>query len=189
MKRLIVVTLGLLTVVAFTGCLNVEKKEYWFKIKADGSGEGIIRYVNIVSSDEDDQDVSFKDYATLVTDYVDGTKFEDEHPGLKVAEKKLYEKDGVLCGEFKFTFPSLDSAGFFWQKDCDCCPVLHFVKTDMGSENVIETNGKLIEDIASSAFVAWEPGTREFSFTTSVMSDTSGARGLVGHYRAWKDKK
>ena len=58
------------------GCLGVEKKEYRFTLNPDGSGSGVIRYVNVVSIDdnsgtEEAKDVSFKDFAELVSDYLE----------------------------------------------------------------------------------------------------------------------
>jgi hypothetical protein len=102
-----------LTALFFAGCLIAEKKEYVFKVNEDGSGSGTVRYINLVSQDDEEQDVSFKDFAELVTDYLQGNKFEEENPQFSVTDKKLYEKDGVLIGEFSFTFTSWDSTGFF----------------------------------------------------------------------------
>jgi hypothetical protein len=178
----------------FTGCLGIEKKEYSFKLNPDGSGSGTIRYINIVSQDdksdsEEGKDVSFKDFAELVSDYMDGTKFEDDHPYFKVTEKKLYEENGILIGEVKFTFSSLDSTGFYRKPKCDCCPVLYFNKSDGGEETIAETNGKLVENVASSAFIEWEGNTREFAFKTTLLSDLAGTRSMAGYYRTWKENK
>jgi hypothetical protein len=176
------------------GCLGVEKKEYRFTLNPDGSGSGVIRYVNIVSNDDNSgtdeaKNVSFKDFAELASDYLEGSKFEDDHPYLKVTGKRLLEENGVLVGEVTFTFTSLDSAGFFRRPQCDCCPVLYFNKTEAGEETVSETNGRLVEGVASSPFIEWEGSAREFTFKTTVVSDLSGTRSMVDYYRTWKVKK
>jgi hypothetical protein len=187
LSRLLIVALaGALFV---SGCIQVEKKEYRFKLKEDGSGEGTIRFVNIVSTDDNSQDVSFKDYAELVTDYMQGTKLDDDMPKLHLTGKKLIEENGVLVGEVTFTFGSLDSAGLYRASDCKCCPLLYFVKTSNGSETVTETNGKIVDGVAESPFLTWDSGTTELTFKTSCMQDTAGARSLLPHYRTWKDKK
>lgn len=195
MQRIIaIVTLAAVSAFLFTGCLGVEKKEYSFKLNPDGSGSGSIRYINIVSQDdqsesEEGKDVSFKDFAELVSDYMDGTKFEDDHPYFKVTEKKLYEENGILIGEVKFTFATLDSTGFYRKLKCDCCPVLYFNKGDGGDETIIETNGKQVENVAPSPFIEWESGTKEFTFVTQPLSDLSGTRSMVAYYRTWKENK
>jgi hypothetical protein len=190
------VTLILLAALAalLSGCLGVEKKEYRFTLNPDGSGSGMIRYVNLVSIDDNSgsdssKDVSFKDFAALISDYVEGTKFEEDNPHFKVTGKKLLEENGVLIGEVTFTFASFDSIGFFRRPKCDCCPVLYFNRTEAGDETITETNGRLVEGVASIPFVEWEGGAREFTFKTTVLSDLSGTRSMVEHYRTWKAKK
>jgi len=181
-------TLALLVLLT-AGCLSVEKKEYRFTLKADGSGEGTIRFVNILSSDDNGKDVSFKDFAELVTDYLDGTKFEDDYPVFHVTGKKLLEEHGQLVGEVNFTFSSFDSAGFLRTAKCDCCPVLYFINTDKGQETVTETSGKVHTGVAPSPFIEWEPKARELTLKTTLMEDTSSARSMISHYRMWKERK
>lgn len=194
MRKIIAVTLLAAVAFLFSGCLGMEKKEYHFTLNADGSGNGVIRYVNLVSIDdnsgtEEAKDVSFKDFAELVSDYLEGAKFEDDHPYLKVTGKRLLEENGVLVSEVTFTFSSLDSVGFFRRAGCDCCPVLYFNKAETGDETVTETNGRLVEGVASSPFIEWEGSAREFTFKTTALSDLSGTRSMVEYYRTWKVKK
>lgn len=188
MKLIQSVALALLCAALLSGCLSIERKEYTYKLKPDGSGEGVIRYVNITSTEDDGKDVSFKDFAELVTDYIEGTKFEDDHPALRVTSKSLTEENGVLVAEIKFTFTSPDSAGFLMRPNCSCCPVMYFVKSDANSETITETNGKLIESVAASPFVEWEPGTRDFTLKTTIQEDQSSNKSMLEHYRNWKKK-
>lgn len=60
----------LLMVINLTGCLSTEYKECIFEIKSDGSGEGEIIFYNLVSVEDDEKDVSFKDFGKLVSDYI-----------------------------------------------------------------------------------------------------------------------
>jgi hypothetical protein len=193
-KIAIVIMLSAVAGFLLSGCLGVEKKEYRFTLNPDGSGSGVIRYINLVSIDDNSgsdssKNVSFKDFATLVSDYIEGTKFEEDNPRYKVTGKKLFEENGVLVGEVTFTFTSLDSAGFFRRAGCECCPVLYFNRSETGDETVTETNGRLVEGVASSPFIEWEGKTREFTFKTTAMSDLSGTHSMVEYYRTWKAKK
>ena len=172
-----------------TGCIAVEKKEYRFKLNADGTGEGTIRYVNILSGDDNGKDVSFKDFAELVTDYLQGTKFEDDYPALHVTAKKLAEENGQLVGIVDFTFTSLDSVGFLRHAKCDCCPVQYFINTDKGKETVTETNGQIVTAVSPSPFIEWEPKTHDLTLKTTLMDDTTGSRSMITYYRSWKGKK
>ena len=183
--------IALLGVTAFaillSGCLGTQYKEYRFRVKADGSGEGTVRFVNIVSQDEDDRDVSFKDFATLVTDYLDGTSFESDNPGYHVTGKRLLEENGVLVGEVSFTFTSLDSVGFLTVPNCACAPIFYLM--GQSQETYVESNGRHSGESAKTPFVVWDAGTTEITVKTSLMSDVSGARDLVSHYQSWKEKK
>jgi hypothetical protein len=181
-----IIMLLVLAVVFITGCLSVEKKEYRFKINADGSGEGMIRFVNIVSQDDNSKDVSFKDYAELVTDYLEGTKFEDDFPNMKVISKKLVEESGMLVGEVSFTFSAADSVGFFRYSNKDCAPLMYFLKNTNQTETVMETNGKVITGVTEPPFIIWDSGAKECTFKTKLIEDTTGTRNLVGLYHNWK---
>jgi hypothetical protein len=187
-KSFIAIIFTLTAVMLFTGCLVFEKKEYRFKINDDGSGEGTIRYVNIVSSDDNGRDVSFKDYAELVTDYIEGTKYEDENPGLKISGKKLFEENGALVAELKFSFSTPDSAGFFRIPGQNCSTVMYFIKNSGGQETVTESNGKIITGVGDSPFIVWDSAVKEFTFKTSIQIDTTSSRSLVVMHRKMKGK-
>ena len=175
-----------LTAVSLSGCIGAEYKEYRFRVKADGSGEGTVRFVNIVSQDEEERDVSFKDFATLVTDHLEGTSFENDHPGYRVTGKRLLEENGMLVGEVTFTFASLDSVGFLTIPDCACAPVIYL--TGSSQETFVESNGRTAGSEQTS-FVMWDAGTSEIYMKTSLMSDVSGMRTLLPHFHDWKAKK
>jgi hypothetical protein len=189
-KHLSSILFALLAIAVFsTGCLSFAKKEYRYVLKPDGTGEGTIRFIDIRSSDDDGRDVSFKDFAELVTDYVEGHKFEDDTPALHVIGKKLLEENGKLIGEVAFTFTSIDSAGFIARPKCACCPVLYFLKSDNNSESFAESNGKMISGVLSTPYIELDPGSKELRFTTTTEIDTNSARSLLAHFRTWKDRK
>ncbi|MBI5060177.1 hypothetical protein HZB60_10405 [candidate division KSB1 bacterium] len=167
-----------------SGCIVAEKKEYRFKVSADGSGTGSIRFINLLSSDDDDKDVSFKDFAELVTDYVEGTKWEDENAAFRVTEKKLYEEGGVLVGEIKFTFSSWDSAGFMRAANCDCCPVLYYL--DTGSETFESSNGNYLGESGKLPLISFDGKATEFSVATVMSNSIDDTHPLLPHYHSWK---
>ena len=103
--------------------------------------------------------------------------------------KKLYEENGVLVGEVKFTFSSADSVGFFRVGKDACAQWMYFVKTKNGQETVTESNGSVVTDVADSPFLLWNSGTQEFTFKSTLMTDTAGARNLAPLHKNWKGKK
>ena len=48
-----------------SGCLTVEKKEYTFEFTGKNSGTLTIKYINIMSSMDDEEDVSEDDFDEL----------------------------------------------------------------------------------------------------------------------------
>ncbi|MFZ5432266.1 MAG: hypothetical protein ACOZB3_00685 [Calditrichota bacterium] len=170
-----------------SGCLNMESKEYRFSVKPDGSGEGKILFNNIVSQDDDGNDVSEADFSELIDGYIEGNAWEEDHPGYNVTGKRLFVEDGKLMGEITFTFTALDSIGFLTFPGCDCAPILY--QLGQMDESYRESNGKTMGDANNPSFIAWDSGTKEFAFQTTVLGDMEGTRSLAKQYQEWEAGK
>lgn len=177
------VLLALLTVF-FTGCLTVDTKEYYYKISKDGSGEGWIKFNNIKSAKDGETDVSLKDFAELIDEYVKGTKFEDENPSLQVVSKELIEENGKLNGLVKFKFNDITEISFLAEKDCNCAPVYYSMGGFL-SETYLSSNGKYLGENGGPQIIKWPSGSKEFQFSTTVSSDTTSIE-LLNQYKGWK---
>ncbi len=182
LAALLVVFVGLMAI----GCLTTEVKEYRFKVNADGSGEGTIKFINIVSADDDERDVSFKDFGELVTDYLEGSSFEDQNSQYKVTGKRLFEENGVLNGEVTFTFESLADVGFYLTADCDCAPVLYPTGSLEGT--LTETNGTNLNETMNVPLISWGGDAKEYYIRSTVMDDMDNTRSLLSHWQDWKNK-
>lgn len=185
MKLYVRLVIALALLLVLSGCLTTESKEYRFKINADGSGSGKITYVNIVSEEDEGENVAFKDFGELMSDYINGQQFEKDNPHFNVTRKELMEVDGMLNGVIEFTFANADSIGF-WRYNTSA-PWLYY----MGSlsETLIETDGKYLGNDRDFPLICWEPGSQEFYFKTSVKEDMSDAHGLLPLYKTWKDSQ
>ncbi|NUO19051.1 hypothetical protein HUU59_06330 [bacterium] len=173
MKKLLPI---LLLIAAFSvGCLNVQNKTYTFKLNADGTGSGSIFFYNIHSSDEEERDVSFKDFGTLVTDYLEGQTFEGENPDWTITKKDLFEQDGVLCGKVEFTFSNMGAA-----------PIL--LLPGAIDETLVEHNGTGVA-LGDAEVIEWTADTKEITYKTEVTSDVENVRNLVEQYNNWKKSK
>ncbi|MCB9357691.1 MAG: hypothetical protein H6508_00460 [Calditrichaeota bacterium] len=170
----------------FVGCLQVQQKTYTYKLNPDGTGTGSVFYYNIHSTDEDERDVSFKDFGTLVTDYLEGTTLEGENEGWNITNKELFEQDGVLCGKIEFSFGDMGSAKLYRTANCECAPIL--LLPGSMDETLLEHNGGGVM-LGSSEVIEWPADSKEIMFKTEGASDTTGARNLVEHYNAWKKTK
>jgi len=177
----------LLSVIFFSSCLTSEFKEYRFTINPDGSGNGKIKYANIMSQDDDSENVSFKDFDELISEWYEGTSFEDENPHLTLTEKRLFEENGVLCGEISFTFESIDSIGFLQFKNCSCAPLMYYLGAL--SETFINSNGTYLGKNTDMPFISWDGNAKDIYFKTQVQEKTEDCRNLLSLYEIWKDSE
>lgn len=169
------------------GCIAVEMKEYRFRMNDDGAGEGSIRFINIVSEEEDEQDVSIKDFRELVSNYIEGKAFEEDNPHYNVIDKRLYEENGVLVGEVVFTFDSMDSIGFYRDRDCKCSKYIYYMEPL--SEVYYESNGNYLGENRDLPLLAWSPSEEELYFKTLISENIEGAHSLLPLYESWKEQK
>ncbi|MBN1637623.1 MAG: hypothetical protein JW866_01555 [Ignavibacteriales bacterium] len=180
----LILTIIFAVVLMFSGCLSVEKKEYYYKVNEDGTGEGKIKYINIISEMDDETDVSDVDFDELISNYLNGTYFEDENPYFVVEDKILFEENGVLCAEVSFTFNSFPQIGFYKYPKCDCSPIMYYIGGL--SETYEESNGEYLGDESSMYFIVWEAGTKEFEFTTIVSTVVENSVSLLPRYLDWE---
>ena len=168
-------------VITMIGCLSAERKEYTWNIEPDGSGSGKIVWRNLFSSGNEDEDGSADDFVSLVNDYYEGTYVEDDYPGWRNVEKRLFMEKGQLCGEITFEFKRLSDIGFYQYNGEG--PFMFLTSTD---ETFIDSNG----DFAGEDFpvMFWPEKTSEFKLVTSLGDpDDSGAIELLDYYEDWTE--
>jgi hypothetical protein len=149
------------------GCLTVETKEYYFNLKNGNSGEGRIKYINIMRS-EDSATTIENDYEELVNSYLKGNKPEDELLGIKNLKKRLFEEDNHLCGEITFEFDDISALKFYRYKDdvwCYYIPASSFGIFG-GGESYFSSNGTYGGE--NMPVVFWEANQRKFEIKTTV---------------------
>jgi hypothetical protein len=176
-----------IVLINLTGCLSIEYKEYIFNINPDGSGEGEIIFYNLVSVEDDEKDDSFKDFDELVSDYIEGTKFENDNPNYQVTNKELFEEDSMLVGRVEFAFTNFRNIGFFKSEDCDCSPLMYYMG-DFG-ESYSKSNGNYLGEEKDFPVIIWQSDADEIYIKTVVQEDLTGAHSLLKLYHTWKDNK
>jgi len=186
LRRILLIVFSLM-LINLTGCLSTEYKEYIFKINPDGSGEGEIFFYNLVSVEDDEKDDSFKDFGELVSDYIDGTNFENDNPNYQVTNKELFEKDSILVGRLEFAFTNINDIGFFKSEDCECSPLMYY----MGNfgETYSESNGNYLGEEKDFPVIIWQSDANEIYIKTIVQEDLTGTHSLLKLYHTWKDSK
>jgi len=183
MKKIFTLFILSYFVITIQGCLTVETKDYYFKIKKDNSGEGWIRYSNIMT-DKDTAGSVETDYQTLIESYLNGDALKNDMPNIKITDKRLYEEDDQLCGELKFTFDDITKLKFYKYKDtCPWC--YHFSSFEMigGTESYFSSNGTYGGE--NMPVIFWDGTQKEFKFKTTVSQPGKSTKSLL---EIWKQK-
>jgi hypothetical protein len=180
----ITVLIIVLSIVFLTGCISVEKKIYRIQLTGPNSGHASITFINIVSQKDNDRDVSMKDFAELVTDYVEGPKVEDDYPNATNFKKRLFEENNQLCAEFTFDFDSLSIPKLFRLDDKS--PLMLFVKDGTNNEKFASSNGVWGGD--NMPVVFWKSTDKNLEWEINVQTDFEKTVPLVEDYRSWKNK-
>jgi hypothetical protein len=184
MKTNLLIWIGLIATVLFlSGCLTCEKKEYTFKFTGDNSGQLTIKYINIMSTKDDTVDNSVEDFTTLMTDYYEGSEIENEFPEATLVSKKLFEEDGVLCGEIVIEFSDLVIAHLYQHQGKG--PLMYCLGCySIDSEYYSESNGEYGGDVMPVVF--WEDGLKKLELKTDVTMPDETTVSLLEKYQDWE---
>jgi len=169
---------------AFQGCLSVETKEYTFKLKNGNSGEGKVKYINIMRSDDSLGTIE-SDYNDLVDSYLNGNKPEDELLGVKNVKKRMFEEDNKLCGEMTFEFDDITKLKFFNYNNVTWAYYISAGAFGMfsGSETFFSSNGTFAGDLFPVVF--WDGDQKKFELKTALTQPSEKTKSLLD---TWKQK-
>jgi hypothetical protein len=184
-SKLVIMLAVLFLGLTMQGCLSVETKEYTFKLKKDKSGQGVIKFINIMSDRKDSTTTLENDYKELVDSYLNGDKLKEEIPGTKNIKKRLFEEDGQLCGELSFEFDDITSLRFYKYKETGpWCYYLGYTPFGVmgGSETYFSSNGDFAGEHMPLVF--WEGDQKEFKLKTSLNQPSGTTTSLLG---TWKE--
>jgi hypothetical protein len=186
MKKTLFLLLIVLGFSYLSGCLAVETKEYSFKVKKDGSGSGLIKFINIMSDNKDSVGTTESDYQVLIDSYLKGNKLNEEIAGIKNVKKRLFEEDNQLCGEITFDFDKITDLKFYKYRDNG--PWCYFLGTTtsnmFSSESYFSSNGEYGGE--NMPVVFWDGNAKEFQFKTTLTAPSEKTITLLD---LWKEKR
>jgi hypothetical protein len=184
MKKNFLIWIGvILTVVFMSGCLTCEKKEYTFEFTGKDSGLLTIKYINIMSTMDDTVDISEDDFTSLIADYYEGSEVENGFPNSTMISKRLFEENGVLCGEIVFEFTGISAANLYQHKGKG--PIMYCLGCNsLDSEYFAESNGEYGGDIMPIVF--WESGLKTLTLTTDVTFPDETTVSLLDHWKSYE---
>jgi len=164
------------------GCLTVEKKEYTFELTGENSGKLTIKYINIMSIKDDTLDVSEEDFNELITSYIDGEQIEENYKGATVINKRLFEENGVLCGEVIIEFNDL--AGVKLYQYDNKSPFMLNISNTLDTEAHEKSNGEYGGEIMPVIF--WSNKLKKLNLTTIITKPDNTTISLLNKYYNWK---
>jgi len=182
MKKNFFIWTGLiLTVLFLSGCLTCEKKEYTFDFTGKDSGTLTIKYINLMSTMDDTVDNSDEDFSSLMIDYYEGTEIENEFPEATLISKRLFEENGVLCGEIVLEFTGFSMAHLYQHNGKG--PLMYCLSCySIDSEYYSESNGEYGGDIMPVVF--WDPGLKKLELKTDVTAPDETTLSLLDRWKA-----
>lgn len=190
MKRFISFSLVFaVLILIISSCLTVEKKEYKFEFTGKNAGKLTIKYVNLMSmpdytEEEEQTDNSKADFDDLISTYIQGDKIENDFPLATNVQKRLFEENGLLCGEVTMDFPNLEAVRLY-QFDKKS-PIMFSVSGAIDGESFVSTNGVLgNSDYMNVVF--WKAGSKLLTVATSVTTPDEETVSLLKHYKKWKN--
>lgn len=184
MKNKYLVWTGILIAVLFlSGCLTCEKKEYTYEFTGKDSGRLTIKYINLLSTMDDTLDISEEDFNTLLTDYYEGSEVENEFPDATVVEKRLFEENGVLCGEIILEFTGL-AMGHLYQHNGKGPLMFCLGCYSIDSEYYSSSNGEYGGDVMPVVF--WDAGLKTLTLSTDVTTPDETTVSLLDRYLEWQ---
>jgi hypothetical protein len=183
MNKIVINIAGIALVLLFlSGCLTVEKKEYTFVMKDKNSGTLTIKFVNILSLKDDTTNVSASDFEELIANYIDGNEMEADFENALIRGKRLFEENGVLCGEVVIDFNDLESVGLFRYDEKS--PYMFNVSSFLDSESFLKCNGRYGSDAMPVVF--WPDNMDILELTTQITTPDETAVSLLTEYNNWK---
>jgi len=183
-NKLMIFLFAQFLVISLQGCLTVETKEYNFKIKSGNSGEGKIKYINIMRTQDSLGSID-SDYQTLIDSYLKGSQPEDELLGVKNVKKRLFEEDNTLCGEITFEFDDITKLKFYNYKDKVWCYNLGSAGVNIfgNGETYFSSNGTYGGEFIPVIF--WDNSQKKFEFKTTVTQPSEKTSSMLD---IWKQK-
>lgn len=158
------------------GCILIRTTEHRISIKADGSGEAVLRLIDLRSDEQTDSLVQ-RDFRIMMSSY-DKEGVEDfARRGRTIERRNMYARDDTLIAEISYSFESLDAVEGLRVTETELYVVV------AGARDVVRTNGRVEEWQDGSRRIVWKRDARRLLFQIRERS-LPPSTSLAGLYRA-----
>lgn len=140
-----------------SGCILIRTTEHRISINDDGSGEAVLRLIDL-RSDETADSLVRRDFRVMMSSFEREGIEDFSRRGRTVARKIMYAREDTLMAEISYTFESLDAV-----------EGLHVTERELyvvvaGSRDVIRTNGRVEEWQDDARRIVWTRNARRLLF-------------------------
>lgn len=156
-KRLLLLLPVLLAATQITGCLLVRSTEHRIRLNKDGTGDALMRLIDIRSDAATDSSVD-ADFQELLDIMRDSTVAGFETPGRIITGKQLLLSGDTLVGEVAYAFRSLDDLEGLRESEDE-----FFVL--VGPDRVVvQTNGRIVPGETGGVRIVWTKETTRLQY-------------------------
>jgi hypothetical protein len=143
---------GVLGAAMWSGCLQVRTVEHRIKLNKDGTGEHMLRLLDIRSDGSTDSAVTH-DFNVMMSSYEQGGGTEFNTGGRSLTYKKLYTRSDTLVAEVAYSFKDLAAIEGLRVKEDELFVVVG------PTREIVRTNGKIKTDENDQHFIIWDRDT------------------------------
>lgn len=159
------------------GCIVIRTTEQRVKFNRDGSGEAVLRLIDIRSDAEEDSLVQ-RDFNIMMTSFEGEMARDFEEKGRKIVRRQFSISGDTLTAEIFYTF-----------REYGAIEGLRVTKNEMyvvvpPERRVLRTNGKVGSWGSNASRVSWDRDAQRISFAIQEKSIGS-TRSLAALYRSY----
>jgi len=144
-------------VVLIPGCILIRTTEHRISINEDGSGEAVLRLIDL-RSDESVDSLIQRDFRIMLSSYEREGEDTFEREGRTITGKKLYARADTLYAEITYTFASFMAIEGLHATDEEL-----YVVVPEGRE-VIRTNGEIRPWTGDALRIVWDRDASRLMF-------------------------
>jgi len=148
-------------------CLQIRTTEHRIKLNKDGSGEAMMRLIDI-RSDASNDTVLARDYAVMMASVQKEGMQLFEQGGRKVISRQFFVGGDTLNAELVYTFPNLDGVEGLKFSDREM-----FVVVNKGRE-IVKTNGSVQSWARGARRIVWPRDAKRLMYQISETALSPG---------------
>jgi hypothetical protein len=167
----------MLLLAAVPGCLQVRTTEHRIRLNKDGSGEHMLRMIDIRSDGVTDSAVAH-DYRVMMSSFDAEVEREFEAKARKVVDKRLYTRGDTLFGELTYSFKEPAAVEGLRVREDELFVIVP------PEREIVRTNGKM-KEVGTTRRIVWDRSATRLLYVIRERS-LPPSRSLAPYYRGEK---